>query len=123
MIELGSGTMRYSGAAGASLEIHALGAIIRAGAAASSGQITVVGPNEFQVGVTTGSLTVNVDGDTRAVPEGTAYDATLDSPSDPQSPVPTAKRRRILYWIIIPLIAFGTIYPLIRATMSPWKWN
>lgn len=122
-IDLQSGSMRFSGAAGTPIEIHALGAIIRSGAAGSSGQIVVLGPNEFQIGAISGSLTVNVNGDTRTVPEGAAYDATLDSPADPQAPVPTAKRRQILYWIIIPLIAFGTFYPVYRATMSPSKPN
>lgn len=117
--DLGAGTIRFSCAAGAPLEIHALGAVIRGRAGVSAGQIAIVGPNEFQVGSLSGALIVSVDGDTRTIAEGNAYDATLDSPADPQAPIPTARRRRILYFVIIPLIAFATIYPLLRLTLSP----
>ncbi|HET9401982.1 MAG TPA: hypothetical protein VFO34_13625 [Candidatus Acidoferrales bacterium] len=120
--ELSAGTLRFSGTPGVPIEIRALGAVIRGSSDASAGQIVVVGPSEFRIGATMGSLTVNVDGDIRTVTEGTAYDAVLDS-DDPQGPIPTAKRRRLLYWIIVPLILAGTIIPVIRATMSPSKMH
>lgn len=115
---LETGMMRFSGAAGAPLQFRVLDALVQPKQPTAAGQLAVITPNEFQVGSTTGTLSVDVDGDVRTVEESTAYDATLSS-ADPQMPQVAGHRRFILLWVIISLIAFGTIFAILHARMSP----
>ncbi|HET9400290.1 MAG TPA: hypothetical protein VFO34_05000 [Candidatus Acidoferrales bacterium] len=115
---LETGMMRFSGAAGAPLEFRVLDALVRPKQPTAAGQLAVITPTEFQVGSTSGTLTVDVDGDVRTVEESTAYDATLSS-ADPQMPQVAGRRHFILLWVIISLIAFGTVFAILHARMSP----
>jgi len=117
---LSSGSARFSNAAGTPLEFKVLDAVIRGKQESAAGQVAVIDADRFQVGSTSGTLTVDVNGDVRPVEEGTAYEATL-SPADPQMPQPTGRRRSILLWIVIGLVAAGTIIAIHHATMSPHK--
>lgn len=119
---LETGMMRFSGAVGAPLEFRVLDALIRPKQPTAAGQLAIITPNEFQVGSTSGTLSVDVDGDVRTVEESTAYDATLSS-ADPQMPQVAGRRRFLLLWVIISLIAFGTIFAILHARMSPSRMN
>lgn len=116
--KLRAGTLRFSGAAGSPLQFGVLSALIRGKQPESAGQLAVIGANEFQVGATSGALIVDVDGDIRTVEESTAYDATL-SDANPQMPFPAGHHPVILVWLLISLVAFGTVFAVIHARMSP----
>ena len=116
--KLESGQLRFAAALGPRLEFSVLAAQIRGNQPNAAGQLAVMAPNEFQVGATSGSLTVDVDGDVRTVDESTAYDATIGN-ADPQMPQIAGHRSFILLWVLISLIAFGTIFAIVHAKMSP----
>ncbi len=71
------GIVRFS-AAGSPMELRALAAIVHPGEDAS-GQLSIVGPSEFQIGSTKGNLNVDIDGVDKVVSEATAYDVTLEA--------------------------------------------
>ena len=108
------GVVRFS-AAGSPLELRALAAVVQPGEDAS-GQLSIVGPSEFQIGSTKGSLNVDIDGVDKVVSESTAYDVTLEpQPADPQT-VGGGKVRGL--WILISLIALLTALGLYAALLS-----
>jgi hypothetical protein len=108
------GIVRFS-AAGSPLELRALAAIVQPGDDAS-GQISIVGPSEFQIGSTKGNLNVDIDGVDKVVAESTAYDVTLEpAPGQPDT-VGGGKVRGL--WILISLIALLTALGLWAALLS-----
>lgn len=108
------GIVRFS-AAGSPMELRALAAIVQPGEDAS-GQLSIVGPSEFQIGSTKGNLNVDIDGVDKVVSEATAYDVTLEpTPADPQT-VGGGKVRGL--WILISLIALLTALGLYAALLS-----
>jgi hypothetical protein len=117
------GTARFSGAAGAPIELMVLDARIRGKQDTAAGQVTMISNDEFQVGATSGSLTVDVEGDVRTVDENTAYDATLSPVADNGFPVGAGRRRSLILWILIGLAAVGTVIAITHATMSHSKMN
>ena len=113
-LNLQHGVVRFS-AAGSPMELRALAAIVHLGDDAS-GQLSIVGPSEFQIGSTKGNLDVDIDGTDKVVAESTAYDVTLEPvPGDPQ----TAGGGRVRgLWILISLIAILTALGLYAALLS-----
>lgn len=112
------GTARFSGAVGAPIELVVLDARIRGKQDGAAGQVTLISKDEFQVGATSGALTVDVNGDVRTVDENTAYDATLSPAPDNGMPVGAGRRRSLILWILIGLAAIGTVIAVVHATMS-----
>ena len=112
------GTARFSGAVGAPIELLVLDAKIRGKQDGAAGQVTVISKDEFQVGATSGALTVDVNGDVRTVDENTAYDATLSPAPDNGMPVGAGRRRSLILWMLIGLAAIGTVIAVVHATMS-----
>lgn len=117
------GTARFSGAVGAPIELLVLDARIRGKQDSAAGQVTIISQDEFQVGATSGALTVDVDGDVRTVDENTAYDATLSAVPDSGLPPGAGKRRSLILWILIGLVAIGTVIAVMHATMSHSRVN
>jgi hypothetical protein len=115
------GTARFSGAPGAPIELVVLDVRIRGKQDSAAGQVTMISKDEFQVGATSGSLTVDVDGDVRTVDENTAYDATLSPAADNGLPVGAGRRRSLILWALIGLAAVGTVIAITHATMSHSK--
>ena len=113
------GTARFSGVAGAPIELMVLDARIRGKQDGAAGQVTMISQDEFQVGATSGALTVDVNGDVRTVDENTAYDATLSPAPDNGMPVGAGRRRSLILWLLIGLAAIGTVIAVVHATMSP----
>ena len=112
------GTARFSGAVGAPIELLVLDAKISGKQDGAAGQVTVISKDEFQVGATSGALTVDVNGDVRTVDENTAYDATLSPAPDNGMPVGAGRRRSLILWMLIGLAAIGTVIAVVHATMS-----
>ena len=117
------GTARFAGAIGAPIELLVLDARIRGKQDGAAGQVTMISQDEFQVGATSGALTVDVNGDVRTVDENTAYDATLSPAPDSGLPPGAAKRRSLILWILIGLAAIGTVIAVMHATMSHSRMN
>ena len=114
-----SGKAQFSITAGSHVVVDALGATISAQQDSASGVIAVMSANEFQIGATRGSLTVNVDGDVRTVAEGTNYDVKLRVSPEPAAPVSRGKNLKIASWTIIAVIAGVTALAVQRASLSP----
>jgi hypothetical protein len=113
---LQQGVLRFS-VVGQPLTLQALAAIIRP-EESSSGEVLIVGPQEFQIGSSKGNLDVDIDGDSRVVSEATAYDVTL-VPADADASPQTAGAGRVKgVWILIALILLLTAVGLWLATES-----
>jgi hypothetical protein len=77
-LTLGSAT--FSTANSKAFSIRFLNALIRpATDQPTIGRVTVLGPNEFSVKSTRGSLTIAVEDDVREIPEGAGYRIVLDT--------------------------------------------
>ena len=119
------GTVRFASVPGSILELHTLKVVVvRAkGDKPATGQLSVVGPNEFSVGSTKGDLVVSVNGNEREVNESTAYRVTVEDADAGAAPgIGTlAAGRSAGLWIAIAAVAAGTTVALILAFMSPSK--
>jgi hypothetical protein len=92
------------------------------------GQVTAISPRELVVKSTRGALTVTVDDDTRAIPEGMGYRIVLDPSAEPQpraassrssqgSPIKAGRSRFI--WYAIAVTAAATAFALSEVYESP----
>lgn len=113
------GVVRFS-AAGPPIELRVLAAIVRPQAGAA-GELIVVGPREFQIGSTKGSLEVDVDGVKRVVTDTSAYDVTLDPDSNCTSGAHDICKHKGL-WVPIALVAILTALGLYGVTLSGSKF-
>jgi hypothetical protein len=76
---LTSGTATFSTANSRAFTLHFRNATIRANTDDPTiGQVSVLGPKEMVVRSTRGALAVTVEGETRVIPEGSAYRVVLD---------------------------------------------
>jgi hypothetical protein len=84
LAELAGGSLVFSSAQTAAMEVHARDARIRAAENVPTvAQISVVGPKELRVTARRGSLEVTYREDTERIPEGASYRVLLDpSPLD-----------------------------------------
>jgi hypothetical protein len=125
---LTGGTMILSSTDTGSFRVLADGATIRPNTpAATSAQITRVGPSELILTARKGSLEVSMDDDVKTVAEGTSVRMLIQPPdaaapaAAPGSPsVLSAGRNRFIF-ILIVAIAIGVTIGVIEATLSPHK--
>jgi hypothetical protein len=81
---LTNGTATFSTAESKSFTVRVANAVIRpTGTAPAVGSVTVVNPKELTVQCTRGAMMFTLDGDTLAIPEGTAYHIMLDPNAAP----------------------------------------
>lgn len=126
--KLASGSAVFSTAKANALAVQVATAVIRAqNDGPTIGQVKVLSPKELIVTSTRGSLTVTVDGETRVVPEGTAYRIVLDPAADPQPRAassgpqgpPIKAGRSKFVWYAIGVAAVVTAIAIDRALESP----
>jgi hypothetical protein len=130
-----SGTAVFSTANAKAFVLHAATAAIRPESDQPTvAQVTYISEKELQVRTTRGSLAITVDGETKSVPEGTAYRVILDPSSyyaaeaaaqGPQGaggrrggpPLKAGKSHFLLIAIILTSVATGVV--LYEALQSP----
>jgi hypothetical protein len=105
---------------GSPIELQALGVIVHPREDASR-QLLIVGPCEFQIGSTRGSLNVDIDGVDKTVTESTAYDVTLDNSQT--NSAGAGRDKRLATWIVIAGIALATAYVSWVAFLSRSKFT
>jgi hypothetical protein len=125
---LTGGTVILSSTEGGSFHLVADGATIRPNTpAATSGQITRVGPSELLLTARKGSLEVSMDDETKTVPEGTSVRMLIDPPdaaapaAAPGSPSVFSAGSNHFIFVILVLVAIGVTVGIIEATLSPSK--
>jgi hypothetical protein len=110
--ELSSGTLVFSAARAAALEIVALEARIRpATATRTIGQVSVTGPKELRICARRGSLQFSYREESETIAEGAAYPVILDPPeNDPKNkrPAKAGRQRKTFLLIAIGAAAAGT---------------
>jgi hypothetical protein len=130
-LTLGSAT--FSTANSKAFAIRVASALIRpANDQPTIGRVTVLGPKEFIVKSTRGSLTVAVEDDVREIPEGAGYRIVLDTSApapDPQGPrgagtsgiggPPVKAARNKFIWYAIGVTAVITYFAVREAVESP----
>jgi hypothetical protein len=129
--ELTGGTMILSSVQGEPFRLIADGATIRPSAdAATSAQITRVGPSELILLARKGSLEVSMDDDVKTVPEGASYrmmiqppDAAAGAPAaypaaQRRGGVLTAGRNRFIFFALA-AVAVGVAVGVYLTTVSP----
>jgi hypothetical protein len=124
--QLQTGTVVFSTAKSAAMEIIAQGALVRPGADGPTvGQVTVLGPKELQISARRGALEFSYGGETEKLAEGASYRILLDQPEAtpwpqnqraPRSPGREGKKYRI---VVIGLIGWATEWALHEAFESP----
>jgi hypothetical protein len=130
---LGSGTATFSTANAHAFVLHFGTASIRANTDQPTvGQVSVMGPKDFIVKSTRGELLVVVEGESRVVPEGSAFRVILDptpeeaaaasspaggkpSPSGPPVSAGTSK----FVWYAVGVVALVTALAIHEALESP----
>lgn len=104
-VELGKGTLVFSTAQAASLNVIALKASIRAAADTRTfAQITVTGPTELRIRAQRGALQFYYRGETETMAEGKTYRVILDPPDDApndKNPPPPARPPKAFKIVII----------------------
>jgi hypothetical protein len=138
LAELTGGTLVFSTAQAAAMEIRVLDASLRAASDAPTvAQISLAGPKELLVSARRGALEFSYRGESDRVPEGASYRILLD-PQDPQdrpdakpdsdpSPWPKqqaknpGRRRRAFEFIIIGTTAVITAWAIHEVVESPDK--
>jgi hypothetical protein len=130
---LAAGSATFSTANSKAFLLYVASAVIRPGTDQPTiGRVTVLGPKEFIVKSTRGSLTIAVEDDVREIPEGAGYRIVLDtSAPSPDSqgtrgagtngiggpPVKAAKNKFIWYAVAITVAA--SVFAVTEAFESP----
>jgi hypothetical protein len=124
--QLQAGTVAFSTAKSAAMEILVQGAFVRPAADGPTvAQVTVLGPKELQISARRGALEFSYAGETERLAEGASYRILLDQPEatpwpQPQRPPAKAGREGKKYKIIvIGLILWFTAWALCEAFESP----
>lgn len=116
------GIVRFSTATTV-IELEALDhVVVRPQGEAASGEVAVVGANEFQVSCTRGALIVEIDGVQRIVAESTSFDVTLKDALDEDNAKHSGRRKKLGLWIPISAILITTGVGLYLATLSCSKF-
>jgi hypothetical protein len=117
-----SGSIRFASVPGSPLEVHTLKsvAIHSKDDQPTVGQLSVTGPESFQIGSTKGALDVAVNGVDHTVEASTAYNVSLDEDNGggQESPRAAGKKRGGI-WIAVGAIAVGTGVAIWLAFRSP----
>ncbi len=108
--ELGKGTLVFSAARAAALEIVVQEADVRPITDARTiAQVSVTGPRELRISTRRGALQFSYRGETETIAEGSSYRVILDPPKDdPQNKPVKAGRRRKSFLLIAIAAAAGT---------------
>jgi hypothetical protein len=126
---LTGGSATFSTSLSGAFALHFANAVIRpTNDGPTIGQVTVLGPKELVVKCTRGSLTLAVEDDVRAIPEGMGYRIVLDPSSEPQpraaasrgpqGPPIKAGRSRFI-WYAIAITTAVTVFALHEVFESP----
>jgi hypothetical protein len=123
--QLQSGTVVFSTAKAAGMEILADGAFIRAFADVPTvAQVTVVGPKELRISARRGALQFAYAGETGKIAEGGSYRIVLDPPEatppfPQQGPVKAGREGKKFKIIVIAAIGWATEWGLHEVFESP----
>jgi hypothetical protein len=124
--QLQTGTLVFSTAKAAGMEIIADGAIIRPAADGSTvAQVTIVGPKELQIRTRRGALQFSYAGETEKLAEAASYRILLEQPDAtplPQSqrgPVKAGHENRFFKIVVIVAIGWTTEWALHEVFESP----
>ena len=124
--ELQLGTVVFSTAKSAAMEILADEAVIRPAADGPTvAQITLIGPKELQISARRGALEFLYAGETEKLSEGVSYRVLLDQPDSPatpqpqQAPVKAGREGKKFKIIVIVLIGWATEWALHEVFESP----
>ena len=109
--ELSKGTLVFSAARAAAVEVVALEAHFRPSADSKTmGQVSVTGPKELRICARHGALQFSYRGETETIAEGAAYRVILDPAQDDtgkKGPVKAARRQRTFLLVAIASAAAG----------------
>ncbi len=129
-----SGTATFSTANSKAFTLRYANASVRANTDEPTiGQVTVVGPRELIVKSTRGSLMFSVAGESKMIPEGSAYRVILDpTPAEaaaaappagggapPSSGPPVSAGTSKFVWYAIAVVTAATVIAVIKAYESP----
>ena len=124
--ELRLGTVVFSTAKSAAMEILADDAVIRPAADGPTvAQVTLVGPKELQISARRGALDFSYAGETEKLAEGVSYRILLDqpdgtaAPQPPQAPPKAGREGKKFKIIVIVLIGWVTEWALHEVFESP----
>lgn len=123
-VDLARGTVTFSAARAASLNVIALEASIRPAADTSTvAQISVTGPKELRIYARRGALQFSYRGESEAVAEGKAYRVILDPPGnesekDKKEPVNDRKKKAFLF-----LISEGGVVAIIYGLHEAFEYE
>jgi len=131
---LTTGTATFSTANSRAFTLHFRNATIRANTDEPTvGQVSVLGPKEMVVRSTRGALAVTVEGETRVIPEGTAFRVVLDPTpaelaaagapaaggSSGRSGPPVSAGTSKFVWYAVGVTALVTFFAIQEALESP----
>jgi hypothetical protein len=119
-----TGSIRFASVPGSLLEVRTLKSVVihSKGDQSAVGELSVTGPDSFQIGSTKGALDVLVNGVEHTVDASTAYNVSLDGSADnggQKSPRAAGTSGGI--WIAVAAIAAGTGVAIWLAFRSPSK--
>ena len=124
--ELRLGTVVFSTAKSAAMEILADEAMIRPAADGPTvAQVTLIGPKELQISARRGALEFSYAGETEKLAEGVSYRVLLDQPEStatphpPQAPPKAGREGKKFKIIVIVAIAWITEWALHEVFESP----
>lgn len=119
---LNAGSVVVSSPEGQTFQLLAEGATIRpANAQATTGQITMISPNEMVLTATRGTLEVTMGDEVKTLEAGNSYRMEVESEDPPAMPPQTTKptARNHFLWIAIPAVGVVTGVVIWRALVSP----
>jgi hypothetical protein len=124
--QLQTGTVVFSTAKAAGMEILADEAVIRPVADAPTvAQVTIIGPKELQISARRGALEFSYAGETEKIAEGASYRVLLDQPDatprpqSPRGPAKAGREGKKFKIIVIVLIGWASEWGLHEVFESP----
>jgi hypothetical protein len=128
---LTAGTLVFSAAKAAAMEIHADEARIRpAKDEPTVAQVTMVGPKELRVFARRGALAFSYREETEMIPEGASYRVILDPPDTAETPAQRGpvsgprkpgKYNKAFFFVIFGAVGATTVWAVHEAWESPDK--
>jgi hypothetical protein len=124
--DLRSGTLVFSAAKVAAVEVLVDDALVRPSADSPTiGQVTVIGPKELFITTRRGALQFTYQGETETIPEGATYHFFLTSadptatPAHPQQTRKAGRERKLFYYVAYGGIAWITEWTVHEVYESP----
>ena len=131
-VQLEAGTVVFSVAQAAAIEIGALGAQIRPAAdVATNAQISIAGPKMLDIRAQRGALIFSYNGESEVIEEGSAIRVVLDQPKEGsaggsdnppypgQGPKRSSKKPKGFFFLLLGGAAAATTIVLIKTLESP----